>query len=349
MTLKEIAAALGCRLEGDGDIDVCRVAGIEHAGPGDLTLAAGAKYYRHLATSRASAIIVDDKAPAAETAALLRCAHPMLAFARALGYFAPPETPPLGIDPLSSLAEDAVIGNGVSIGPFVTIAAGVSIGDRTIVYPNVVIGPGAQLGEDCVVRSHVSLNARVRVGNRVILHDGAVLGSEGFGFVKAADGMPVRIPQHGDVIIEDDVEIGANTAIDRPAVGETRIKAGAKIDNLVQIAHGVSIGHRTILAAQVGIAGSSVVEDDVTLGGQVGVADHVRLGRGVTASAQTGIPSSVEAGTFVSGYPAIDNRSWLKSSAVFRQLPALKKRVADLEHRILELEEMLACRTSPDR
>ncbi|MBM3941308.1 MAG: UDP-3-O-(3-hydroxymyristoyl)glucosamine N-acyltransferase, partial [SAR202 cluster bacterium] len=165
--------------------------------------------------------------------------------------------------------------------------------------------------------------------------------SDGFGFVKQADGSHLKIPQHGAVVIEDDVEIGANTTIDRPAVGETRIAAGAKIDNLVQIAHGVSVGRRALFAAQVGIAGSTVVEDDVVLAGQVGVAGHLRIGRGVVATAQTGVPNSVDAGALISGYPAIPNRDWLKSSAVFRNLPALKKRVAELERRIAELEEKL--------
>ena len=190
-----------------------------------------------------------------------------------------------------------------------------------------------------------------------------MIGSDGFGFVKQADGSHLKIPQHAAVVIEDDVEIGANTTIDRPAVGETRIRAGSKIDNLVQIAHGVSVGERVLFAAQVGIAGSTVVEDDVVLAGQVGVAGstvieddvvlagqvgvagHLRIGKGVVATAQTGVPNSVEPGTMISGYPAIPNRDWLKSSAIFRNLPALKKRVVELEQRIAELEEKLeACR-----
>ena len=202
-----------------------------------------------------------------------------------------------------------------------------------------MIGPGARLGDDCVVHAHVSIRERVVLGHRVVVQDGAVLGSDGFGFVKQADGTHLKIPQHAAVVIEDDVEIGANTTIDRPAVGETRIRAGAKIDNLVQVAHGVSVGARALLAAQVGIAGSTVIEDDVVLAGQVGVAGHLRIGKGAIATAQTGIPNSLDAGEFVSGYPAIANREWLKASAVFRQLPALKKQIADLEARIAELEQ----------
>jgi UDP-3-O-[3-hydroxymyristoyl] glucosamine N-acyltransferase len=238
----------------------------------------------------------------------------------------------------------------VSIGPFVTIGAGASIGARTIVYPNVTIGAAVRIGTDCIVRSQVSIRDGVVIGDRVILQDGAVVGSEGFGFARQPDGTHLKIPQRAGVIIEDDVEIGANTTIDRPAVGETRIGAGTKIDNLVQIAHGVRVGRRVLLAAQVGLAGSCVVEDDVILAGQVGVANHVHLGKGVVATAQTGIPNSVDAGSFVSGYPAIPNRDWLKSSAIFRALPALRKRMAVLEQQIVELEEkLLACQTPSDR
>jgi UDP-3-O-[3-hydroxymyristoyl] glucosamine N-acyltransferase len=186
----------------------------------------------------------------------------------------------------------------------------------------------------------VSIRERVRIGHRVIVQDGAVVGSDGFGFARRPDGSHHKIPQIGGVVIEDDVEIGANSTIDRPAVGETRIGAGTKIDNLVQIAHGVAVGRHVLLAAQVGVAGSVTIEDNVMLAGQVGVAGHITLGKGVVATAQTGIPNSVEAGAFISGYPAIPNRDWLKSSAVFRKLPELKKLVADLERRIEELESM---------
>jgi UDP-3-O-[3-hydroxymyristoyl] glucosamine N-acyltransferase len=173
----------------------------------------------------------------------------------------------------------------------------------------------------------------------VVIQDGAVIGSDGFGFARRPDGTHHKIPQVGGVAIEDDVEIGANTTIDRPAVGETRIGPGTKIDNLVQVAHGVKIGRDVLLAAQVGIAGSTTVEDRVTLAGQVGVAGHLTLGSGMIATAQTGIPNSVDAGAFVSGYPAIDNRDWLKSSAVFRRLPELRKAIADLQKRLEALEK----------
>ena len=340
MKLRDIAERLGCGLDGDDAIEIERVSGIEHAQPGDLTFLANARYHPHLATTRASAVIVAAATPRApEGPAFLRSDHPALAFARAIGLFRAAPRPAPGVDRASSIAPDATLGSDVSIGPFVTVGAAASVGARTIVYPNVVIASGAVIGEDCVIHSHVSIRERVRIGRRVILHDGAVVGSDGFGFVRQADGTHFKIPQLADVVIEDDVEIGANTTIDRPAVGETRIAAGAKIDNLVQIAHGVTIGRRVLLASQVGIAGSTVIEDDVVLAGQVGIAGHIRIGKGVVATAQTGVPNSVEPGTVISGYPAIPNREWLKSSAVFRQLPELRKRVADLEERLKELED----------
>ena len=343
LKLRHIAEHLGCRLEGDGDVEIRRVAGIEQAAAGDLTFLANSKYHALLGGTHASAVILPaasvDRPP--DGCAVLRSDHPYLSFAQALGLLTPHWPPPAGIDRLSAIASDATIRAGVAIGPFVVVGAGASIGARTTIYPNVVIGAHASIGDDCVLHPHVSIRDGVVVGNRVIVQNGAVLGSDGFGFVKQKDGTHFKIPQLAAVVIEDDVEIGANTTIDRPSVGETRIKAGTKIDNLVQIAHGVSVGRRTLLAAQVGIAGSSTIEDDVVLAGQVGVAGHVKIGKGVVATAQTGIPNSIEAGEFVSGYPAIANREWLKSSILFKQLPALKKRIAELERRIAELEEKL--------
>jgi UDP-3-O-[3-hydroxymyristoyl] glucosamine N-acyltransferase len=339
LKLRELAERLECRLEGDGDIEIRRVTGIEHAQAGDLTFVANPKYRQHLATTQASAVILSKtESGEGSAAALLRSDAPYLTFAKAVGLLTHIAPPPRGIDRLSAVAATAQVGTDVSVGAFAVIGDGAVIGARTIVFPNVVIGPGAIVGDDCVVHAHVSIRERVRIGDRVIVQDGAVIGGDGFGFVRQSDGTHLKIPQHGDVVIEDDVEIGANTAIDRPAVGETRIGAGTKIDNLVQIAHGVIVGRRALFAAQVGIAGSTTIEDDVVLAGQVGVAGHLRIGKGVVATAQTGVPNSVDAGTMISGYPAIPNRDWLKASAVFRQLPALKKRVAELEDRLAELE-----------
>jgi len=340
LRLTDIAERLECRLEGDGEIDIQGVAGIEQARPGDLTFFVNPKYAAQLRQTRASAVILGERAEAAPCA-MLRAANPYFAFARAVELFSPRPSQARGIHRLADVAASASLGADVSIGAFVSIGEGVRIGARTIVYPHVILGDGAIVGDDCVLHARVSVRERVTLGHRVVVQDGAVIGSDGFGFAQRADGTHHKIPQIGGVVIEDDVEIGANTAIDRPAVGETRIGAGTKIDNLVQIAHGVKIGRDTLLAAQVGIAGSTTLEDRVTLAGQVGVAGHLTLGTGVVATAQTGIPNSVEAGSFVSGYPAIPNRDWLKSSAVFRKLPELRKTLSDLERRLAALEEKM--------
>ena len=347
MKLSDLAQRLGCGLEGaTADVDIVRVASLEQAEPGDLTFLANPRYHSQLAGTRASAVILslEDTSPA--PCAILRSENPYTSFAQAVRLFHEPMAPPKGVDPLSSIAADAVLGADLSVGPFVTIGVGATIGARSIIYPNVVIGAHARIGRLVYARVRPR---RCRLGHRVIVHNGAVIGSDGFGFVKQPDGSHWKIPQTADIVIEDDVEIGANTTIDRPAIGETRIRAGSKIDNLVQIAHGVSIGRNVILAAQVGIAGSTTIEDDVVLAGQVGVSGHLRIGKGVVATAQTGIPNSVDDRAFISGYPAIANRDWLKASAIFRQLPALKKHIAQLEARIVELEEKLSeCRIRQD-
>jgi len=343
MTLRELADALQCRLEGDAATEIVRVAGIEQAQRGDVTFVDNPRYIPRLSSTNASAVIVaeDLAVPPGAPFAVLRSKKPYVDFARAVTLFLPSSKPAKGLDRMSAIAPDARIAADVSIGPFVTVGAGASIGARSVLYPHVAVGPGASVGDDCIIHSQCSIRERAVVGNRVILHDGVVVGSKGFGFAKQADGTHLKIPQGAGVVIEDDVEIGANSTIDRPAVGETRIQAGTKIDNLVHIAHGVSVGRRVLLAAQVGISGSAVVEDDVILAGQVGVAGHLRVGKGAMVTAQSGIPNSVEPGAYVSGSPAIAHQDWLKASAVYRQLPALRKRVAELERRLIELEEKL--------
>jgi UDP-3-O-[3-hydroxymyristoyl] glucosamine N-acyltransferase len=340
MKLQDLAEQLGCRLEGDGSLEIQRVQSLEHAARGDLSFLANPKYLPALRRTRASAVILGFDAPAA-SCAMLRTKDPYLAFANALRLFATAPQPAPGIDRLSFVAPDAAIGLGVSIGPFVSIGRGARVGDRTVIYPSVSIGDGAVVGDDCVIHSQAAIRERIVIGNRVVIQNGAVIGGDGYGFVRRADGTHHKIPQTSIVVIEDDVEIGANTTVDRPAVGETRIQAGAKIDNLVQVAHGVSVGRNALLAAQVGIAGSTTIGDGVMLGGQVGVAGHVKIGNNVVAVGQSGITNSAPDGAFLSGYPAIDNREWLKSSAIFRRLPALRRKIADLEQRVLELEAMV--------
>jgi len=344
LKLRDIADRLQCRLEGDGDVDIVRVAAIHKAGPGDLTFVANARYLPKLATTRASAVILGPSkgAPPVVSCAVLHADDPYTAFARVVELFAPGTRPAAGVDPLSAVAADAAIAADASIGPFVTIGAGAAVGARTIVHPNVSIGAGVRIGDDCVIHSQVSVRERVVIGDRVTLHNGVVAGSDGYGFARQKDGTHLKIPQHGDVVIEDDVEIGANSTIDRPAIGETRISAGTKIDNLVHVAHGVAIGRRVLLAAQVGIAGSTTIGDDVMMAGQTGVNGHISIGDRVVVGAKSAVLQSVEAGAFVTGSPAFPHADWRKASAVFRRLPALKRRLEELEQRILECEAKLA-------
>jgi UDP-3-O-[3-hydroxymyristoyl] glucosamine N-acyltransferase len=336
MTLSELANRLGCRLEGDGTIEVVRVAAIDTAGPGDVTFLANPKYASALSSTRASAVIARDDVPAA-ACAMLRTEEPYLAFARAVGLFAPGSRPAPGIHAMAAVARDASVGRDVAIGPFVAVGEGTRIGDRTIVFPNVTIGPEARIGADCVIHSNVAIRERVTIGDRVILQNGVVVGGDGYGFVRRKDGTHEKIPQVATVVIEDDVELGANTTVDRPAIGETRIKAGTKIDNLVQVAHGVTVGRNVLMAAQVGIAGSTHVGDEVMLGGQVGVGGHLTIGKGAVAVGQSGVTNSLEPGEMVAGYPAIDSKEWRKASVIFRRLPELKKRIEELEARVAEL------------
>jgi UDP-3-O-[3-hydroxymyristoyl] glucosamine N-acyltransferase len=334
--LRELAERIDCRLEGDGDLDVQRVAGIQDAGAGDVTFLANPKYEKTLNQTRASAIILRDEAPAAPCA-MLRAKDPYLAFARAVAIFAPAWKPAPGVHALAAVAGDAVLGREVSIGAFVAIGEGASIGDGTVIFPNVTIGPGARVGRDCVIHSNVSIRERIVIGDRVVLQNGVVVGGDGYGFVRRGDGSHEKIPQVATVVIEDDVELGANTTVDRPAVGETRIQAGTKIDNLVMVGHGVTIGRNVLMAAQVGIAGSTHIEDDVVFGGQVGVGGHLTIGRGAIAVGQSGVTNSLDPGARVAGYPAIDNHEWRKSSAVFRRLPELKRRIEALEAQLAAL------------
>jgi UDP-3-O-[3-hydroxymyristoyl] glucosamine N-acyltransferase len=337
MKLRDLAEQLHCRLEGDGDIDIARVAALETAGPGEVTFLANAKYHGKVAHTRASAIIADDTLTAAPCA-IVRCAQPYLAFARALSLLAPEQRPPAGIHPSAVVDASAVIDADASIGALACIGAAARVGARTVVHPFAYVGPEAHIGADCVVHAHVSIRERVVIGDRVVIQNGAVLGSDGYGFAPRPDGTFEKIPQHGGIVVEDDVEIGAGTTVDRPPMGDTRIAAGTKIDNLVQVGHGVQVGKHVLLAAQTGISGSSVIEDHVVLAGQVGVAGHLTIGTGTRATAQSGIPNDVAAGSFISGYPAIDNRDWLKASAVFKKLPEMRKTLADLERRLARLE-----------
>jgi UDP-3-O-[3-hydroxymyristoyl] glucosamine N-acyltransferase len=341
LTLSDLAALLDCRLDGDGGVEISGVAGLETAGPGQLTFFGNPKLKPQLDATRAAAVILPDDAPSVPLP-MLRTSHPYLAFAKALGHFHPRPKPKPGVSPLAVVADDVTIGEEVSVGPFVVIEAGARIGARTIIHPHVYVGAASVIGEDCELFPQVSLRERVTLGDRVIVHNGVVIGSDGFGYTKGPDRRYVKIPQVGTVIVEDDVEIGANTTIDRASIGETRIGAGSKIDNLVQVAHSCTIGRDVVLSAQVGLAGSTTLEDRVTLAGQVGVAGHLTIGHDSVLTAQSGVPNSVPSGVLYSGYPAIPNRDWLKSSVLFAKLPDLRKQLTALEKRLAALEAQLA-------
>jgi UDP-3-O-[3-hydroxymyristoyl] glucosamine N-acyltransferase len=343
MRLRDLAQRLGCQLEGNGDVEITGVSSVQQAGPGDLTFVVNPRYLPQLASTKASAVILGrGESGTTPPCAVLRTDDPYSAFARAVALFSEATPPPPGIDPSSRIADDATLGPDVSIGALVAIGAAASIGARTIVYPHVVIGPGARIGDNCVIHANVSIREQVVVGHRVVLQDGVVLGSDGYGFARQKDGTHLKIPQHAAVVIEDDVEIGANSTVDRPAIGETRIRAGTKIDNLVHIAHGVSVGQRVLIAGQSGVAGSTTIGDDVMVAGQSGIAGHVDIGNGVKIGAKSAVLQSVDAGAFVTGSPAFEHADWKKASVVFRALPSLKKRIEELEAKLAELEERLS-------
>jgi UDP-3-O-[3-hydroxymyristoyl] glucosamine N-acyltransferase len=325
MKLSEINRRLGTRLEnGAPDVEISGVAGIESAGPGQLTFIANPKYASAARMTKASAVIVAEDSPALTTA-MLRSNNPYFDFARALElFYAPPQYAP-GIHPTAVLHASAKIGLGAHIGPYVVVQEDVEIGKNAVLLAHAVVYRGAKIGNNFVAHAHAVVREFCRIGNNVVLQNGVVIGGDGFGFAKDGKGQWHKIVQSGPTVIEDDVEIQANACIDRASVGETRIARGAKIDNLVQVGHGSKVGEDTLLCAQAGLAGSTDVGKNVILAGQVGVAGHCKIGDGAIATAQSGIPNDVAAGAVVSGYPAIDNKLWLRCVAVFNRLPEIAR------------------------
>jgi UDP-3-O-[3-hydroxymyristoyl] glucosamine N-acyltransferase len=322
MKLATLADHLGATLHGDPDAEVTSAAGLEDASPGQLTFVANPKYTSFARTTRATAVLVE---PAFEAiaAATLRIANPYLAFARALEFFYTPPAYPPGIHPTAILSPTSRIGPEAHIGAYVVVGDHVTLGPHATLLPHVVLYPHAHIGAHFFAHAHAIVREHCRLGDHVTLQNGAIIGADGFGFAKQADGSWYKIVQTGPAVLEDHVEVQANSTIDRASIGETRIHVGTKIDNLVQVGHGSSVGADTLLCAQVGLAGSTHVGKNVILAGQVGVAGHCTIGDGAIATAQSGIPSDVPPGATVSGYPAIDNRKWLRSVALFNRLPEI--------------------------
>jgi UDP-3-O-[3-hydroxymyristoyl] glucosamine N-acyltransferase len=322
MKLGEIAARLECQLEGPEELEITGVAGIDEATPGQLTFLANPKYLRKIKTTRAAAIIASPEEDL-EGRPALRSANPYLTFAKALEFFHPRYRPPEGIHPTVVIAPDVKLGLAPSIGPYVVLGEGVEIGDNCVLGSHVVVYRGARIGHRFFAHAHAVVREFVRIGDDVTLQNGAVIGSDGFGFARQADGSYYKIVQSGTVVVEDGVEIQAYACVDRAAVGETRIRRGAKIDNLVQVGHSCEVGENTLLCGQVGLAGTTKLGRNVILTGQVGIAGHVTIGDNVVVSAQSGIHSDVEANRVMSGYPAIDHTLWMKCVAAYARLPQM--------------------------
>jgi UDP-3-O-[3-hydroxymyristoyl] glucosamine N-acyltransferase len=325
MKLADIVSALNVRLEnGSPDTEIAGVAGIEQAGPGQLTFVANAKYAAAAKTTKASAVIVAEDFPAIP-AAMLRSKNPYLTWAKALELFhQPPQYAP-GVHPTAVVHPTARIGKNAHLGPYVVVDEGAEIGDNAVLLAHVVVYRGAKIGRHFFAHAHAVVREFCRVGDNVLLQNGVVVGCDGFGFAKDDSGHWHKIVQSGTAVLENDVEVQANSCIDRASIGETRIARGAKLDNMVHVGHSCTVGEDTLLCAQVGLAGTTDVGNNVVLAGQVGVAGHCKIGDGVIAIAQSGIPHDVPAGKMISGAPAIDFKLWLKCSAAYSKLPELVK------------------------
>ena len=337
-TLSELAGLVGGRVVGDGGIEIKRVRSIEEAGPGDITFLAHPRFRSYLASSRASAIIVGRSVASPRAVpsgrAYLEVSQPYLAFAKILTLFSPPPPYDRSVSPHAAIEPSALLGEGVAVFPHVYVGRGARVGRGSILFPGVFLGDDVTVGEECVLHAQVTIREGCRIGHRVILHAGVVIGSDGFGY--AGDGKErIKIPQVGIVEIEDDVEIGANTAVDRATLGRTIIGRGTKIDNLVHIAHNVVVGEYSIIVAQAGIAGSTRIGREVILAGQVGVVNHIEIGDKARIGPQSGIAHSVPPGVSLSGaIAAAPHKEWLKVMALLPRLPQLWSAVRHLERKV---------------
>jgi len=334
--VQELAQKLDCRLEGNAATEIQGVAGIDHAEPGDVTFLANRRYSPLLRTTRASAVLLEEgvaveRGSEMEPLALLRTQNPYLAFAHAIEVFhKAPEYEP-GIHATAVVAATAKIGAGSHIGPYCFIDEGAEIGERAVLHSFVAVYRGARIGKDFFAHAHAVVREGCMVGDRVILQNGAIIGGDGLGYAKRADGTWHKMRQSGPAVLEDDVEVQANACVDRATVGETRIGRGTKIDDLVLVGHASRVGKNTMLCGQAGLAGSTKIGDNCILAGQVGTAGHLTVGDGAVITAQSGVPNDVPARALYSGYPAVENREWLKMMAALKRLPELQKRVQELE------------------
>ena len=333
MKLHELAQRLECRLEGDGDVDIHAVAGIEQAGPGEVTFLANRRYAPNLKTTRASAVFVEDgvevdREPGKPPLAKLRAAKPYLTFARAIEliYEAPKYAP--GIHPSARVAP------GAHIGPYCFIDEDAVLGENAVLHSFVTVYRGARIGKNFFAHAHAVVREFCKIGDRVILQNGVIIGGDGLGYAKNPDGSWYKMVQSGPAVLEDDVEVQANSCIDRATVGETRIGRGAKIDDLVLVGHASKVGGNSMLCGQVGLAGSTHIGENCILAGQVGTAGHLTVGDGAVITAQSGVPNDVPERSLYSGYPAVENREWLRMMAALHRLPELQRRVSDLEQKL---------------
>jgi len=339
-SLAELATHVGGTVEGDGSVRIRGLSSLEEAGPGDLSFYGNPRYRKELGTTRASAVLIPPGEPMTRAGvAWIRVPSPHLAFARLLSLFHPVDRPVPGVHPRAEVHHSARVDPTATVMALAVVDAGAEVGARSVLWPGTYVGEGSRIGEDCVLQPGAVVRERCVVGSRVLLQPGVVVGSDGFGFAFDPSGPAhVKVPQVGTVRIEDDVEVGAGSCIDRATTGETVVGRGTKIDNLVQIAHNVRVGPLSILCAQVGISGSTEIGQGVVLAGQVGVVGHVRIGDGARIAAQSGVPHDVSPGATVSGYPAVEHALWLRQSAALKQLPELLRELRELRARVAALE-----------
>lgn len=335
MKLSELAELTGARVEGAADdIEIVGAAGLDEAAEGQVTFLANPRYTPRVNTTRASAIYLSEEAPTERQIAILRVKDPYLAYTRALRIFYPePEIEPF-IHPAAVIDPSATVAAGVAIGACAVIGRNVRVAEGVCIHPHVTVYDDVSIGKDSVIHSGVALRERTVVGERVIIHNNSVIGCDGFGYAKDEQKRWLKIPQAGRVVIEDDVEIGAATTIDRASVGESRIGRGSKLDNLVQIGHSCTVAEDSLLCAQVGLAGSSHIGSRVILAGQAGVAGHLKIGDDVVLTAKSATSHDIPAGKVISGIPAFDNKDWLRSTAAFRRLGEMQRTIRELQKRL---------------